>query len=264
MSQTLSLITLGTYLGTSLGYLAYVLFRPRRLVDLAYGLALLGMGIHTLGLLLSLPERQYPFILSNSDAYAIISWVVALVFLVLVRIYRFQGAGAFFMIAATSLLILSLFGDDRDVFRLASDLSPWVLIHLLLAFLAFSVFVVSFVVGIAFIVLEARIKSKQLGGIVRRLPPLEVLDSIHYKALGLGLLLLTAAIIAGAILNKVVQGAFIIWEPKQLWVFFTWFLYALLLEMRIRSGWRGRRGILLSILGFVVVILAFFGLQHVP
>ncbi len=264
MTQTLLLITLGTYLGTSLCYLVYVLFRPRRLVSLAYGLALLGLGVHTLGLILILPERQYPFILSNSDAYAIISAVVALVFLVLVRIYRFQGAGAFFMIAATSLLILSLFSGDQDLFRLTADVSPWVLIHLLLAFLAFSVFVVSFVVGIAFILLEARIKSKQLGGIVRRLPPLEVLDSIHYKALGMGLLLLTASIIAGTILNKVVQGAFIIWDPKQLWVFFAWFLYALLLGMRIRSGWRGRQGILLSILGFVIVIMAFFGLQHVP
>ena len=120
----------------------------------------------------------------------------------------------------------------------------------------------SFVIGMAFILLESRIKAKQLGGLVRRLPPLEVLDSIHYKGLGVGLILLTASIIAGTILNKVVQGVFFTWDPKQLWVLFTWFLYVIFLEMRNRVGWRGRRGIFLSVLGFVIVIMAFFGMQH--
>ncbi len=262
MPLTLSFIALGTYLGTSLGFLAYILFRPRRLARVAFWLAIAGFVIHTVGLALSVPGREYPFIYSTTDAYALISWVVTFLFIVLARLYHLQGAGAFFMIAAASLLILSLFGGGYREFQLSAEVNPWVLVHLLLAFMAFAVFLVSFVIGIAFIMAESRIKAKRLGGLVRRLPPLEVLDGIHYKALSLGLLLLTASIVAGSILNKVALGVFFTWDSKQLWVLFTWLLYAVMLQMRIRVGWRGRRGILLSILGFVIVILAFFGLQH--
>jgi len=128
--------------------------------------------------------------------------------------------------------------------------------------LAFASFLVSFMIGIAFILLEARIKAKNLGVLVRKLPPLEVLDGIHYKALGLGLILLTAAIIAGSLLSKDVKGVFISQDPKQLWILGTWFLYAAFLELRRRIGWRGRRGIILSVLGFIIVVLGYFGLQH--
>jgi ABC-type transport system involved in cytochrome c biogenesis permease subunit len=180
----------------------------------------------------------------------------------LAKKYRLLGAGVFFMFAAMSLLILSIFGQGQYEFGVDSSVSPWILIHLLLAFFAFAVFLVSFMIGLAFIFLESRIKAKNLDGWVRRLPSLEVLDGIHYKALGLGLILLTIAIVAGTILNKTIQGVFFSWDPKQFWVFLTWFLYVVLLEMRMRAGWRGRKGVILSVLGFVIIILVFFGLQH--
>jgi len=159
MPTTLSFITLGSYLGATLGYLGYILFRPRSLAGIAYWLAVGGLGIHTVGLGLSIAERSYPFILSNQDAYALISWVVTALFLMFARAYQLQGAGAFILPAAASLMILSLFGGGTPAFVVSTSLSPWVLIHLLLAFLAFSVFLVSFVVGIAFIILESRRKG---------------------------------------------------------------------------------------------------------
>ncbi len=264
MPQSLAILTLASYLGATIAYLAHILFRPRRLASRAYWLAIFGLVVHGAGLLIRLPSNGYPFIVSYSDAYAVSSWAVAALFVIMSRMYRFQGVGAFLLPAALSLLILSLFGGRHDTFVLSSGVSPWLLIHLLLAFLAFAVFVVSFVIGIAYILLESRLKAKTVDSLVRRLPPLEVLDGIHYKALGIGLLLLTASIIAGTILNKVAQGVFFTWDAKQLWVLFTWFLYAVFLELRIRVGWRGRRGILLSVLGFIMVFLAFFGLQHGP
>ncbi|HCU25456.1 MAG TPA: c-type cytochrome biogenesis protein CcsB, partial [Deltaproteobacteria bacterium] len=39
-------------------------------------------------------------------------------------------------------------------------------------------------------------------------------------------------------------------------------IYALFLQSRIIAGWRGRRGVLLSILGFVVVLFTFLGVSH--
>lgn len=255
-------IIIASYGVASLGFLSYVLIQRRWLLSTAYRTTLGGLALHTLALGWLFARSGFPFILSNNDAYVLIAWAVVALFLALSRTYRFKTAGAFLLPTALVLMVLSLFGPGQYQFGSEAISDPWVVIHLGLAFLAFASFLVSFVIGIGFILVEGRIKAKDLGGLVRKLPPLEVLDSIHYKALGLGLLLLTASIIAGAVLNKNVLGVFISSDPKQLWILFTWFLYALFLELRNRIGWRGRRGIVLSVLGFVIVVLGFFGLPH--
>ena len=262
MTQTLFFITLGIYVAATVGFLTHILFRPRRLVSISIGLVILGFIVQTIGLGLSLPDRVYPFILSDNDAYILISWLVTLLFILLVRFFRVQEAGTLFMAAATCLLILSIFGGGGQNYEVSYNVSPWVLIHLLLAFLAFAAFVVSLIIGIAFILVEVRIKAKHLGRITRRLPSLEVLDNIHYKAFGMGIILLTFSIIVGTLMNKLLKGVFFTGDLKQIWVFGTWFLCLIFFEMRNRIGWRGRRGIILSVLGFIIVIMAFFGLQH--
>lgn len=264
MTPIISFVILAVYLTATSGFLGYILFRRFSLLRFAFWLTIAGLALHTIWLANVLIANGYPFILSNRDAYILVAWTVSTLYVLLSRFYHFQAAGAFFLPIAICFLILGLFGTGDYEFGVATIISPWVVIHLFLAFMAFSVFLVSFVIGIAFIVLEFRIKSKELGGLERKLPPLEVLDGIHYKALGLGLVVLSAAIIAGTILNKVIQGAFFTWDPKQLWVIFTWILYAILLQMRVKVGWRGRRGIFLSVLGFMIVVMAFFGLQHGP
>lgn len=255
-------VIIGIYAVASLGFLSYVVVQRTWLIRIAYRTTLAGLALHTLALGWLFARSGFPFILSNNDAYVLIGWAVVALFLALSRTYRFKTAGAFLIPAALGLMVLSLFGPGRYQFGSEAISDPWVVIHLGLAFLAFASFLVSFMIGIGFILVEWRIKAKDLGGLIRKLPPLEVLDAIHYKALGLGLLLLTASIIAGAVLNKNVLGVFLTDDPKQLWILFTWFLYALFLELRNHIGWRGRRGIVLSVLGFIIVVLGFFGLPH--
>ncbi|MBI2500772.1 MAG: cytochrome c biogenesis protein CcsA [Deltaproteobacteria bacterium] len=51
-------------------------------------------------------------------------------------------------------------------------------------------------------------------------------------------------------------------HPRQIASLVTWGIYALFLNVRIRSGWRGRRGILLSLVGFLTVALTFIAIHH--
>lgn len=259
VSKTLFLLSAGIYFIATLGFLGHVLFRSGGWLRFVYRVTLVGFCAHTAYFILTLAQNGYPYIAGDSDAYRLISWIVMAGFFALAQIYRLKTAGVFFVPSALIFLILSYFSYGG--YRLSS---PWVPIHLFLALIAFSVFFVSLVVGMAFIMQESQLKAKHLGRLVQRLPPLAVLDQIHYKALAIGLILLSGSILAGIALNKDLQGVFFTWDPKQIWVLSTWFLYVVLLNMRIQAGWRGRRGIFLSVLGFVIVVLAFFGLQHVP
>jgi HemX protein len=263
MLEYLSFTLLAAYVISSVAFLGFILFKRRSWYLVAHRTCILAFVAHTAFLLVSLIKNGYPFILSDHDAYQMIAWMIVAAFLALVRSERFEASGALFLPTCIIFIVLSFFGNHDYAFISATALSPWVVIHLLLAFLAFAVFLASFITGLAFIIQERQIKAKQLGALVRRLPPLNVLDAIHYKALAVGLILLTASIIAGLLLNKDTQGVFFTWDAKQIWVLMTWLLYVMLLDMRIRVGWKGSRGILLSLLGFCIVIIVFFGLGSI-
>ncbi len=261
MIKHLFCIAASSYLVATVAFLGAWLFRPRLLVRFAYLGTVFGLVVHSLGLFFRLRENAYPYIISNQEAYLLVAWGLVTSYVLLCRFYRIRLAGAFFMPIAVSLMVFSLTGGGSYQIDVGG-MNPWVIIHLLLAFLAFAVFLASFVIGLTYIFLESRIKAKRLNGVVRRLPSLEVMDGLHYKALALGLILLTVSIVAGTVLNKVALGVFFTWDLKQIWVLTTWILYAVFLEARIRIGWRGRRGIFLSVLGFAVIILVFLGIQH--
>lgn len=135
-------------------------------------------------------------------------------------------------------------------------------IHLVLMSLAFAVFTVSFLIGFVFLLQESRIKSRHFDRLSSRLPSLERMDSIHTKALTAGFLLLSGGILAGSLLSKLLMGKFISGDPKQLTSLVMWALYALFLNIRLRVGWRGRKGILLSLIGFAAIVLTFLGVSH--
>jgi ABC-type transport system involved in cytochrome c biogenesis permease subunit len=58
------------------------------------------------------------------------------------------------------------------------------------------------------------------------------------------------------------MGSYWVWDPKQTWSLITWLIYAALLHGRLTIGWRGKRAAILSIIGFVVLLITFFGMKH--
>jgi ABC-type transport system involved in cytochrome c biogenesis permease subunit len=89
------------------------------------------------------------------------------------------------------------------------------------------------------------------------------MDDISYRCLTIGFPLLTLAIISGAIWSVQTGGSYWNWsDRKQVWSLITWFIYAALLHGRLTTGWRGRRAALLSILGFIVLLITFIGMKH--
>jgi ABC-type transport system involved in cytochrome c biogenesis permease subunit len=45
------------------------------------------------------------------------------------------------------------------------------------------------------------------------------------------------------------------------WSAITWLLYAALLHARLTIGWRGKRAAIIAIIGFVVLLFPFFGVN---
>jgi len=137
------------------------------------------------------------------------------------------------------------------------------ILHLVLMVAAFVVFSLSFIVSGLFLIQERQLKFHRAGpGWMGRLPALESMDRLHYRVLGTGFALLTLGILSGMILSKNLFGSYLTADPRQIASIVTWGIYILFLNVRIRPGWRGRRAMMLSVLGFLTVVLTFFGFSH--
>ena len=95
------------------------------------------------------------------------------------------------------------------------------------------------------------------------MPSLEKLDRINYRLLAAGFVLLTLAILSGAIWADATWGRFWSWEPQETWSLIIWLMYGALLEFRLTAGWRGRSVAALTLLVFVLLAGSFVGVSLV-
>ena len=266
MAPWLFWVVCGIYFLTTLAYLMYVVFGTRHLAQIALYLLLIGFGFHTVSFYHDVISQGYPYLYNQTDALQLVSWVSIILFLILKSKFQFQGAGAYFTPIALIFLVLSTFYNTSYHFEGNILASPWVVIHLFLVFIAFAIFLASMVVGIIFIMMESQVKHKRIRLFFQRLPSLDMLDIIHYRALTVGFIFLSLGILAGSMLSKDIRGVYLSEDPKQIWVLCMWFFFAILLNSHFRSGSRGRKGILLSLIGFasfVILVLVFLSIRHV-
>ncbi len=87
-----------------------------------------------------------------------------------------------------------------------------------------------------------------------RLPGAGVLEELAYKVIAFAFPIWTFAIIAGAIWAEQAWGRYWGWDPKEVWSFVTWVLFAGYLHARATQGWRGRRAAVIAILGFAALV----------
>ncbi|HEX8950134.1 MAG TPA: c-type cytochrome biogenesis protein CcsB [Dissulfurispiraceae bacterium] len=200
-------------------------------------------------------------ITSMHEAASFFAWCIVLIFFFLEYRYKIGIMGSF-ILPIVFLMMLSSSVLPRGIQPLTPVLqSYWLGIHTFLAFLGNAAFATAFGVGIMYLMQEHYLKSKHLSGLFQRLPSIQVLDEINYKLISLGFPLLTLAIITGALWAESAWGSYWRWDPKEVWSLITWFIYALVLHVRLTAGWRGRRAAVLSILGFLAILFTFFGVN---
>jgi cytochrome c-type biogenesis protein CcsB len=91
------------------------------------------------------------------------------------------------------------------------------------------------------------------------LPASRTLDELGYRSVVLGFPLLALTIILGAVWADQAWGRFWGWDPKETASLATWLIYGAYFHARALRGWRGAKSAVLLILGFVAVLVTYFG-----
>ena len=120
--------------------------------------------------------------------------------------------------------------------------------HIGLSLLAEIQLALALVLGILYWIQEKKLKQKTVFVGESSLPSLETLDKVQYRLLMIGFISLTLGI------GMVVLESSL--KSKQGWMFLGWFVYGVILYLRRLTGFRGRRVLWYSLIGFALVILA--------
>ena len=89
----------------------------------------------------------------------------------------------------------------------------------------------------------------------------EQLDSLSYRTITVGFLLLSVGLVSGAVWANEAWGSWWSWDPKETWALICWLVYAAYLHIRLVRGWQGRKPALLASAGLVVIAVCYIGVN---
>ena len=84
------------------------------------------------------------------------------------------------------------------------------------------------------------------------IPVVEQLDSLSYRTITVGFLLLSVGLVSGAVWANEAWGSWWSWDPKETWALICWLVYAAYLHTRLIRGWQGRKPALVAAAGAAV------------
>jgi cytochrome c-type biogenesis protein CcsB len=139
--------------------------------------------------------------------------------------------------------------------------SPWLVIHVIAAIIATGAFTIGGMCSALYLVKE-RWPNTREGGYLSRLPDLAGLDRMAYRTQAFAFPVWTfAALIAGPIWAEHAWGRYWGWDPKEVWAFITWVVYAAYLHARATAGWKGRAAAIVALIGLATLWFNFVGIN---
>ncbi len=235
----------------------------RKSAAIAVSLTVLALLLHVAAVVLrGLSVQRPPW--GNMYEFATAgSAVVTLVFLAALRWRDLRYLGTF--VIGPVLLTLGL--AVTVLYTQAGQLVPslksvWLAIHVSVAFISSALFTIAFSLTILYLVQDRRERQAGANGVPPRsfmdaIPAARELDLVAYRLHAVAFPLWTFTLVAGAIWAENAWGRYWGWDPKEVWTFVIWVVYAGYLHARATRGWQGRKAAVVALVGYGCILFNF-------
>ena len=142
-----------------------------------------------------------------------------------------------------------------------SDYSGGVALHIVLAILATGIITIGAIQAIFMAYENQQLKQRHGFRLIKHMPPLQTMESLLFEIIWVGIFLLSGVIITGILFTDDFLGQHL--SHKTVLSISSWIVFALLLWGRHYAGWRGATAIRWTLVGFLFLILAYFGSKFV-
>ena len=135
-------------------------------------------------------------------------------------------------------------------------------LHLALAMIAYSLFVIALLHATLMAVAERQLHLKSTF-IAISLPPLLTLEKLLFRVIAAAFVFLTLTLATGIAFSESLFGRALRADHKTIFALLSWITFGWLLAGRRLYGWRGRTALRWTLTGFVLLILAYVGSRFV-
>lgn len=231
--------------------------RGERSAKIAAPAVCLGMIFHFVSLVETAVLYGYAALLTIRHAESALAWLIAIIFTIMFVRYRTASPAAFIFPLIFILTFASAIAQHHVSFPSPGFRSGWIVFHVSTLLLGYAMLFFSFVSSLLYLVLSRQLKRKQTSSWASRMPALQEVDEMGYKALVLGFPFMTVGLLAGSVVAQERYGSSFYSDPKVLLSLLMWSIYLVLLYTRWSAGLRGARAAYLASFGFVVSICAW-------
>jgi cytochrome c-type biogenesis protein CcsB len=203
--------------------------------------------------------NMYEYVLAATSVAAV-AWII-----VMVRRPALRHLGLY--VALTQVVLLGVAG--LILYVPVGPLVPalnsyWLAIHVTAVAISSGVFLIAFVPAGLFLIKSGYDKGRNgfpftLG---ERLPAADVLERLSFRLHAFAFPIWTfGALIAGPIWAESAWGRYWGWDPKEVWAFISWIVYAGYLHARATPSVKKTTATLIAVLGFLTMLMNLFGVN---
>ena len=199
--------------------------------------------------------------LSLDNVLSAIFWLTVLIYWLNNLKYELHSLQALVLLPA-ALFVLLQYGMSASHVMPYQD-KPLFVSHLLGALVAYGLFTFASLHALLMMVAERRLHNKSSIIKLPAFPPLMVMETLLFRVIGVGFLLLTLTLLSGILFSEQIFGQALKFNHKNVFAILAWIVYGGLLLGRFVYGWRGKTAIRWTLSGFVILVLAYIGTKFV-
>jgi ABC-type uncharacterized transport system permease subunit len=223
--------------------------------------AILALGLVVHGWLLYAGIFSQGFNLGFYHALSAILWLTVLIYWLADLEHQLHSLQAFVLPPAAVCALLPAFFNSSHF--LPANASGLFLTHIGIALLAYGLFTFAALHGILMYFAEANLHNKPSPLKSLDFPPLMVMENLLFKVIGLGFILLTITLISGMLFSEQIFNQPLKFNHKTIFSIASWLIYGGLLFGRFTFGWRGKKAIRWTLIGFALLLLAYIGSKFI-
>ena len=194
--------------------------------------------------------------LSFFTVFSLVTWVITTMILLAAWRQPVESLAIGVLPIATLAVVLRLASDKAH--HLSTALSAGLEIHIITSIIAYSLLSLAALQAILLYVQDSHLHNKHPAGFVRALPPLQTMEQLLFRLIGIGFIILCISLGTGLLYIDDLMS-----QHKTVLSLGAWIFFAVLLFGRWKFGWRGRTAIRWTLTGFALLLLAYFGSKFV-
>jgi len=252
MNATFAALSICTYLASTLLIVHNFPQNKRRRAPLY--LAWTAVTAHVLYITAAFWQNN-SFNFSFISTASLVSLIIALLLLLATLTKPVEKLGIVIFPIAAIMLALELNLPEKT--HLLHSHNWQMTTHVLTSIIAFSLLNIAALQAVLLAIQDQQLKSHPPKRFIQSLPSLQAMESLLFQMLGTGLFFLTISLVSGFIFIEDLFAQHLV--HKTVLSITAWIIFSSLLAGRMRYGWRGQTAIRWTLIGFVLLLLAYFG-----